>query len=69
MITITPRGIARALVALSLAGLAMIAAFWAVTGRISCREALAGFIAVVVGAAAGAWLRERKTRGSQGERS
>ena len=65
---ITPRGIAVALVALSLAGFATIAAFWAATGRISGREALGGFVALVVAAAAGAWLRERKIRGSRGER-
>ena len=69
MITITGRGIAWVAIVLSLAGVATIAAFWAATGRISGREALGSFVAIVVAAATGAWLRGRRARSRQGGRS
>jgi hypothetical protein len=69
MITITARGITWTVLVLALAGFAVVAAFWVITGRLSGREALAAFITIVTAAAAAAWLRGQRGRRRQGGQS
>lgn len=63
--TVNGRLIARAVMALAGLDLAVIGVLAVVTNRVTGREALGGFTALLAGAAAALWLRRENRRGRQ----